>query len=168
MLWWPPDIKLFSLLLHICNFATVINCNINICFLMVLDNACEKVVWPTKGSRPRTWEALHSAQFHAWSSPCELSASAPSAMLAVITDSYSPGTASPNKPFLLQVPLVMGFYHSSRKVTDLLHATHQPFLFTPSHWKIIPPTHYLRWKRSGYIRENVTMFQELKQKTGVN
>ena len=30
MLWWPPTIRLFSLLLHDCNFATVVNCNVNI------------------------------------------------------------------------------------------------------------------------------------------
>jgi hypothetical protein len=30
MLWWPPSIKLFFLLLHNCNFATVMNHNVNI------------------------------------------------------------------------------------------------------------------------------------------
>ena len=30
MLWWLPTIKLFLLLLHKCNFVTVLNCDVNI------------------------------------------------------------------------------------------------------------------------------------------
>jgi hypothetical protein len=33
LLWWPPTIKLFSLLLHNCKFATIMICDINICGL---------------------------------------------------------------------------------------------------------------------------------------
>jgi hypothetical protein len=31
MLWWPPAMKLFVLLLNNCNFATVMSHNVNIC-----------------------------------------------------------------------------------------------------------------------------------------
>lgn len=43
LLWWPPALKLFSLLFHNYNFAILTN---YLCFLMVLGNPCERVVWP--------------------------------------------------------------------------------------------------------------------------
>ena len=45
MLWRPPTIKLFFLLLHNLNFATVMNHNVNLCvFLMALDDPYERVI----------------------------------------------------------------------------------------------------------------------------
>jgi len=45
----PPIIKLFLLLLHNCNFATVMNHNVNICvYRQVLGDLCERVL--PKGS----------------------------------------------------------------------------------------------------------------------
>ena len=32
MFWWLPTIKLFFLLLYNCNFTTVVNCNVTMCF----------------------------------------------------------------------------------------------------------------------------------------
>jgi hypothetical protein len=49
MLWRPTAIKLFLLLLHNGNLATVMNCNVNICFLMVLGDFCERGVQPQNG-----------------------------------------------------------------------------------------------------------------------
>lgn len=43
IVWWPSTITLFLLLLHNYNFASVINCNVNICFLIVLDDPCKRV-----------------------------------------------------------------------------------------------------------------------------
>jgi hypothetical protein len=40
-----PTIKLFTLLLHNCNFATAMNSDISMCFLMVVGDYCERVVW---------------------------------------------------------------------------------------------------------------------------
>ena len=37
------------MLLHNYNFATVMNDNIKICFLLILDDSCEKVVYLSKG-----------------------------------------------------------------------------------------------------------------------
>jgi hypothetical protein len=48
----PPTIKLFSLQLHICKCPTVINYNVNNCFLMVLGDPCEKVE-PQRGHIPQ-------------------------------------------------------------------------------------------------------------------
>ena len=45
-----PNQKIFLLLLYNYKFATVMNCNINICFLMVLGDPCESVIGPLKGS----------------------------------------------------------------------------------------------------------------------
>lgn len=58
MLWWPPTIKLFSFLLHNCNFATImyyVLCNVNICgfFLRSSGNPCESFVWPQSGHNPQ-------------------------------------------------------------------------------------------------------------------
>lgn len=52
MLWWTPTIKLSLLLLHNCNFATVMNHNVNICLQMDLGSPCKWAmtqrweVWP--------------------------------------------------------------------------------------------------------------------------
>jgi hypothetical protein len=46
-------IKWFSLLLHICNLATVMNCNVKyLCFLVVLGDPCERAF------QPPGWEPL--------------------------------------------------------------------------------------------------------------
>jgi hypothetical protein len=46
MMWWPPTIKLFLLLLHNCNFATVMNHNVNTLYAT------------PKGLQPTGWEPL--------------------------------------------------------------------------------------------------------------
>ena len=43
-----PSIKLFLLLLHNCNFATVMNCNVNICFPVVLDSPLKMMFDPQR------------------------------------------------------------------------------------------------------------------------
>jgi len=42
ILWWPPVIKLFLLLLHNCNFATVMKHNVNICVFWWFQKIPEK------------------------------------------------------------------------------------------------------------------------------
>ena len=57
MLQWPLTIKLFSWLLHNCNFAAVMNCNKNIWYTgYLICDPYEKVIWPLKGSWPIGWE----------------------------------------------------------------------------------------------------------------
>jgi hypothetical protein len=54
-----PNHKIISLKLHNCNFAAVMNQNVNICFLTVLGDRCERVIWPSKGvSTHRLWTTL--------------------------------------------------------------------------------------------------------------
>ena len=49
-----PNSKIISLLTHNCNFATVMNYDVNTCFLMVLGESCEKVIWsPKEVTTPR-------------------------------------------------------------------------------------------------------------------
>lgn len=42
MVWRPPAIKLLLLLLRSCNFAAVMNRNVDLYFLMVLGDPCER------------------------------------------------------------------------------------------------------------------------------
>lgn len=52
MWWWlPPNIKLFSVLLHNCNFLTIMICNANI---------CERAHQPQRGQDPPVEKPLPS------------------------------------------------------------------------------------------------------------
>jgi hypothetical protein len=54
MLWWPQTIKLFSLLLYCCNFAAIMNCNINVYVFSGLRWLPGKVhLIPRKGRDPQ-------------------------------------------------------------------------------------------------------------------
>ena len=54
VLCWPPAIKILSSQLHNCNFATVINHNVNIwCARYLIFDLCEKAVWPWRGRDPQ-------------------------------------------------------------------------------------------------------------------
>lgn len=45
MLWWPPTRKLFPLLFHNCNFVTITNYNVNICYAgYLVCKPCERVL----------------------------------------------------------------------------------------------------------------------------
>jgi hypothetical protein len=47
-------IKFFLFLLHNCNFSSVMNHNVNLCFLMVLGNPCESSFdSPQRGHYPQ-------------------------------------------------------------------------------------------------------------------
>ena len=51
-----PNIKL----LHNCNFATAMSHKHKyLCFLMVLDDHCERVIWTLKRMHPTGWKLLH-------------------------------------------------------------------------------------------------------------
>jgi hypothetical protein len=52
VLWWPYSHKIIFLAIHNCNFATAMNHNVNMCFLMVLSFDPSKRSWPTD------WEPL--------------------------------------------------------------------------------------------------------------
>lgn len=60
MVWWPPVVTLFSLLLCNCNFATVTNFNINI---QVFWWTQVTPVEPEGGSRPQVENCYHRALF---------------------------------------------------------------------------------------------------------
>lgn len=48
-LWWPQTIQLSLLLPRTCNFASCeLRCK-SLCFLMVLGDPCERVIWPQRG-----------------------------------------------------------------------------------------------------------------------
>lgn len=52
-----PAIKVFLLVLHHCNFVTVMN-NKCLCSSNCFRWPCQKVVWPPDGLRPTGWEPL--------------------------------------------------------------------------------------------------------------
>lgn len=60
MLWWSPNIKLFSLLLHNCRFATVMNRNAKIWYAGYL------IRQPLWRSWPRAWEPLRRQPGKQW------------------------------------------------------------------------------------------------------
>lgn len=68
----PPTVRLFLLLLHNCNFATVINLNVNIWYAEALGGPGERVVWLPKGFDPQVESLLvqrvtvHHGMTKAW------------------------------------------------------------------------------------------------------
>lgn len=61
--------KIFLLLLYNYSFATIINHNINTCFLMVLENHCSTAYWECKWVRLFGW-SLRLACLSPWVSYC--------------------------------------------------------------------------------------------------
>ena len=56
LMWWPPTMKLFSLRVHNCHFATIMNCNINSWYTgYLIHNHCDRVVRLQTGHTP--WRA---------------------------------------------------------------------------------------------------------------
>jgi hypothetical protein len=63
-----PNHKIPSLLLHNCNFATVMNLNVNIWYAgCLICNSCEKVVWPPQWSRAHM---LRTQAHSNWTQTC--------------------------------------------------------------------------------------------------
>jgi hypothetical protein len=69
MLWWPPTIKLFFLLLHNCNFATVMNPKICV-LLVVLCEPHERVI---EGVKPHRLRITALDLWAGWVTPCSWS-----------------------------------------------------------------------------------------------
>ena len=68
MLILSPTIKLFSLLLYNCNFATVMNYNTNLCFSMVLGNPVKGLFSSQGGLDPQGKNCCSKGSYAAVSS----------------------------------------------------------------------------------------------------
>lgn len=61
--------KIILLLVHYCNFSTILSCNVNILYAgNLICNHCERVIWPPKGLGPTSWELLLQ-KFFPWCLP---------------------------------------------------------------------------------------------------
>lgn len=140
LMWqWPPSIKLFSLLLQYCNFASVINCNVNIWYVGHL-TSIKRLVNPQEGPdqqvKSHCFKALVCIQF----ALCfvfvvkdmisQLPHSATWSVPPTMVDSYSSGTLSLNS--------CCSLCHSYRKVINTTAQWERPCPDVPSLFIVTP------------------------------